>query len=142
MSAPQYRLAMTRLAVDGIDYFDVDDREVRRDGPTYTIDTLDELGGDDEITLVLGADAALGLPTWHRAGEVLDRVRLAVLARPGVEEEAVKDAVPVPFHWLDAPLMDVSATDIRQRARDGKSLRFLVRDAVWSYITEHRLYED
>ena len=133
---------MIRLAVHGTDYFEVDDREVRRDGWTYTIDTLDEYPADEEITLILGADAALGVPSWHRVDDVLARARLAVLARPGIENEAVVDALQAPVDWLDAPLMDVSASELRQRVGAGKSLRFLVADVVWAYIGEHRLYED
>ncbi len=77
-----HRWEMVSRSVAGVEYFEADDREIRRQGPTYTIDTLEEFGGD-ELFLILGSDAAAAIPTWHRAQEVLDRVSLAVLPRPG-----------------------------------------------------------
>lgn len=140
VSAAEHRLAMTRLAVAGVDYFDVDDREVRRDGPTFTADTLDELG-DERIVLILGADAALGVQTWARADDVLRRAQVAVIPRPGVERSAFS-AIDGDFVWLDTPLLQISGTELRLRARRGHSLRFLVADAVWRYAEEQSLYHD
>ena len=140
VSEAGHRLAMTRLAVAGIDYFDVDDREVARDGPTFTADTLDELG-DERLVLILGADAALGLPTWHRADAILRRAQVAVIPRPGVDRASIA-SVGGDFVWLDTPLLQISGTELRQRARRGHSLRFLVADPVWRYIEEHGLYRD
>jgi nicotinate-nucleotide adenylyltransferase len=140
VSAAEHRLAMTHLAVADVDYFDVDDREVVRDGPTFTADTMDELG-DERIVLILGADAALGLPTWHRSGEVLRRAQVAVIPRPGVERHRLEE-IGGEFVWLDTPLLQISGTELRRRARLGHSLRFLVADPVWHYVEEHRLYHD
>lgn len=130
-----HRWAMTVLATEGVDYFVPDDREVVRDGWTYTIDTLEEFGAHDELFLVLGADAARNLPSWHRADEVVARARLVVAPRPGVERHEVEEAVKV-THWLDMPLLGISGTDVRERARQHKSYRFLVRDNVWSYLQD------
>lgn len=132
------RWEMTLRAVGGIDYFVADDCEVHRNGPTFTIDTLEQLG-DERVTLILGADAAAGLPTWHRAEDVLDRVTVAVVPRPGVERAAVWRAVPGAV-WLDMPELAISGTDLRRRARRGESIRFYVREAVWQYIVDRGLY--
>jgi nicotinate-nucleotide adenylyltransferase len=140
VTAAEHRLAMTELAVVGVEYFDVDDREVVRDGPTFTADTLDELG-EERIVLILGADAALGLPTWHRSGDILARALVAVIPRPGVERHRFDD-FGGDFIWLDTPLLQISGTELRQRARLGHSLRFLVADPVWRYVEEQRLYRD
>jgi nicotinate-nucleotide adenylyltransferase len=140
VSASLHRLAMTRLAVSGVGYFDVDDREVARDGPTFTADTLDELG-DEGIVLILGADAALGLPTWTRADDVLRRAQVAVIPRPGVDPAAFA-GIAGDFVWLDTPLLQISGTELRRRAGRGHSLRFLVADLVWRYVEEHHLYRD
>ncbi|MGD2052342.1 MAG: nicotinate-nucleotide adenylyltransferase [Acidimicrobiia bacterium] len=141
VSAAEHRWAMTELAVAGVDYFVADDREVTRDGWTYTIDTLESLPASDELVLVAGADAALGLPTWVRFEDVLARVTVAVMPRPGVDRGAVDDTLgATPHIWLDTPAMDLSGTMLRARARGGRSLRFLVPDAVWAYVEEHALY--
>lgn len=133
-----HRLAMTELAVAGVDYFTADDRETRRPGPTYTIETVESFEGDD-LWLVLGSDAATGLRTWHRAGDLVAAVPVAVAPRPGVDRAAVEDALG-PVTWLDMPEIAVSGTDIRRRAHAGGSVRFLVREGVWEYIADHHLY--
>lgn len=144
VSAPEHRWEMTRRAVAGVDYFVADDREVHRDGWTYTADTLATFDAATEITLILGADAARNLPTWNRAEEVLERVRLAVAPRPGTPiglvEDSLEDDISHPVSWLDMVPLDISGTVIRSRAGEGRSVRFLVRDSVWRYLTEQRLY--
>ncbi|HDH03586.1 MAG TPA: nicotinate (nicotinamide) nucleotide adenylyltransferase [Actinobacteria bacterium] len=135
------RWNMTLCAVDGVDYFVADDREVRRDGWSYTIDTLEELPGDD-LVLILGADAASRLATWERAKDVLEAATIAVVPRPGTEKRLVEDSLSdADLVWLDAPLLDISGSELRRRARAGASVRFLVREAVWRYIEEHRIYD-
>ncbi|GMQ86709.1 MAG: hypothetical protein BMS9Abin07_2300 [Acidimicrobiia bacterium] len=130
---------MTRLAVDGIDYFEADDREVLRDGWTYTIETLESFG-DEDIVLILGADAAASLGTWHRGDEVAKRARIAVAPRPGMDRSVVEQAIDTEFTWLEMPLLDISGTLVRERVRIGNSVRFLVRDAVWRYLIDNGLY--
>ena len=139
VSDGQDRLEMTRLAVGGIDYFEADPREVLRDGWTYTIDTLESFDPGDELFLVMGADAAAGLPSWHRFDDIMDRATIAVLPRPGTEIAEVSDAIG-PVTWLDMPLLDVSGTEIRTRAASGRPIRFLVTDPVWRYIEDRQLY--
>lgn len=133
------RWEMTRRAVDGVAYFAPDDREVARDGWTYTAETLATFPADEELILILGGDAAVGLPTWHAAATVLARARLAVMERPGAGRAAVEGAVGA-VHWLDTPLLGVSGTQLRARRRAGLSLRFLVPDAVLAYIESTGLY--
>jgi nicotinate-nucleotide adenylyltransferase len=138
VAAAEHRLAMTELAVAGVDYFEVDDREVRRPGPTYTIDTLDEMA-DDDITLILGADSAAGLGSWHRSRDVLDRVDVAVVPRPGTRVEEVT-VVADRLTWISMPDLDISGVRLRSMVASGLSIRFLVPEPVWRYIGEHRLY--
>lgn len=141
VSPAEHRWEMTRRAVAGVPYFEADDREVSRDGWTYTADTLETFSRQDELFLILGSDAAAGLPGWHRSEAVLARVRLAVMARPGVERSSVEAAVGE-VHWLDAPQLAVSGTLLRARRRAGRSLRFLVPDPVLEYIEAAGLYVD
>ena len=139
VSAALHRWEMTRLAVDGVDYFIADDREVRRTGWTYTIETLESLDDDEEVVLVLGADAAAGLPTWHRSDDVTARVTVAVMPRPGVARAEVDDILSGHV-WLDLPELPISGTALRERAAAGKSIRFYVSDAVNEYVNQHALY--
>ncbi|HEX9854007.1 MAG TPA: nicotinate-nucleotide adenylyltransferase [Acidimicrobiia bacterium] len=135
------RWAMTKLAVEGVDYFDADDREVRRDGWTYTIETLESFPDDEELTLILGADAAARLPTWQRGEEVMARAAIAVAPRPGVESQRVASVLEGRrWEWLTMPLLHVSGTELRAMARAGHSLRFLVAEPVWRYIVAEGVY--
>lgn len=134
-----HRWEMTKLATAAIEYFEADDREVVRDGLTYTVDTLAGFDPHDELILVLGADAAAGLPGWHRYRAILDRASLAVLPRPGTSTTTVENSVGK-VTWLDMPLLDVSGTEIRARAAAGRPIRFLVSEPVWEYIDQHGLY--
>jgi nicotinate-nucleotide adenylyltransferase len=103
---------MTGLALEGIGYFELDDREVRRDGLTYTADTLDALPEADRLVLILGGDAAARIRTWHRWEYVLERAEVAVMPRSGASPLDVTRAVG-PHHVLDAPLLEVSGTELR-----------------------------
>lgn len=144
VSAPQHRWTMTRLAVEGVDYFTADDREVHRDGWTYTADTLATFEPATELVLILGADAARNLPTWQRAEEVMERVELAVAPRPGIEasdvDSALRPALAGRTTWLDMAPIELSGTMIRQRVAASRSVRFLVPEAVWHYFMDRDLY--
>lgn len=139
VSDPDDRLEMTRLATEGVDYFDADDREVHRDGWTYTAETLATFAADDEIVLILGSDAARNLPTWHRAAEVMQRAMVAVAPRPGIDRTEVASVLAEPL-WLDMAPLDVSGTLIRDRVAAALPVRFLVRDSVWRYFMAANLY--
>jgi len=138
VTSAAHRWAMTAAATAGVDYFIADDREVIRDGWTYTIDTLLEFP-DDELVVILGADAAARLPTWHRSAEVIERARFAVMPRAGTSRAAVV-ASGVDATWLDVPEIGISGTMLRERHRAGGSIRFFVREAVFRYIEDNGLY--
>jgi nicotinate-nucleotide adenylyltransferase len=133
------RLEMTRLAIEGVEGFELDEREIRRDGPTYTVDTLNSFPPQEELFLILGADAAVGLPTWHRWEEVVDRAGILVVPRLGTDPAGVSDSVPA-AKILDMASLDVSATMIRAMAAAGRPYRFLVPARVHDYIEMSGLY--
>jgi len=136
-----HRWEMVLRAIEGVEYFRADDREIRREGWTYTIDTLNTFPADEHLTLIMGADTAAGILSWDRYEPVLERADIAVYPRPGTTREAVEVAlVDADFVWLDAAELDIEATDLREHARANGSLRFLVRDAVWRYIQRHEVY--
>lgn len=135
VSPARHRLEMCRLAVEGVAGIEADDREVVRDGPTYTIDTLETFPGDEEMFLIVGADAAAGLPSWHRWEEVARRVTIAVAPRPGVDSTDIPGAVRI-----DMGTLEVSGTDIRNRVGEGRPYRYLVTRVVHEYIEANELY--
>lgn len=140
VSPARHRWAMTEASVRGVDYFEADRREVDRDGWTFTADTLESFAGDD-LVLVLGSDAAAGLRTWDRPADVLEMAAIAVMMRHGASLDEVRDAIPGRrLLVLDTPELRLSGTELRRRAWNGHSLRFLVREPVWHYIEEEGLY--
>lgn len=141
VSAGEHRLEMTSLAIDDYEGFQVDDREVLRDGPTYTADTLETFGGDEEIFLILGADAVSRLRTWERHDVVLSRATVLVVPRPGSDVELVSSELPEAI-ILDMPALEVSGTHIRRMARERRPYRFLVVEPVHDYIEDHQLYAE
>jgi nicotinate-nucleotide adenylyltransferase len=133
------RVEMTRLAVEGVAGFELDLREVERDGPTYTIDTLASFPADDELFLILGFDAAVGLPTWHRWEEVVARAGILVVPRPGYDLSRVESVVPSAV-LLEMAALDVSASSIRRMAAQGAPYRFLVTPEVYRFIESQGIY--
>jgi len=135
------RWQMTVLAIEGIEYFEADDREVKREGWTYTVDTLRSFPDAEELFLILGADTARGVPTWQEADEVLRRATIAIVPRPGADRSEVDDALAGGNTvWLDTPDVRLSGTMLRKQARAGRSIRFLVRERVWEYVEENHIY--
>lgn len=130
---------MVELAIDDAVGFELDRREIERDGPTYTIDTLQSFGESDELSLIVGADAAAGFHTWHRYEEILGRANLLVVPRPGVDAVAAVDRVPG-ARLLEMAALDVSSTMIRRMAKDGRPFRYLVTERVHKYIKARNLY--
>jgi nicotinate-nucleotide adenylyltransferase len=149
------RLAMVELAIAHNPAFVASRVEFERGGPSYTVDTLVDLdrseraaGREPDLILVMSAEAFHDLPTWREPARVLQLARLAVAPRdgypdaepgflarnfPGFEDRAI---------FLDAPRLRLSASDLRERAACGRSLRYLVPDAVATYIGDHDLYSD
>ncbi len=134
-SAPQ-RLAMVERAVAGIPGLVADDREIRRGGPSYTIDTLRELAAETpgvELVLLLGSDAALDLPHWREPAAIRELARVVVFARQGAP--AALEEV------LQVPPLGISSTAIRERLRAGLGIRGWVPDGVADYISGLALYQ-
>ncbi len=144
----QHRLAMTRLAFAGMPEVVVDDREISRAGPSYTVDTLAEMAAEQpaQLYLLIGDDQRRSLPAWHRIGEI---ARLAIICAAARDPQVAAwhagepDATAVPgpeIQPLPMPLMPISATDIRERLSRQTGVDGLVAPAVERYIHEHLLY--
>lgn len=154
----RHRLAMCLLAFGDLPNTQVDPRETRRSGPSFTADTLQELRGehpDAQLFLLLGADQLLAFKTWMRWPEVLQLAQLAVANRAtrigadaldDTHAEADLSGVDLPFVRLDMPLTNISATAVRARfgqplGRDGTHAA-LVPQPVAGYISQHHLYQN
>jgi nicotinate-nucleotide adenylyltransferase len=144
----EHRLELCRVAIAGDERFTVCDLEVRRSGPSYTVDTLKELHSqapDNELFLIVGGDVAAGLPEWREPEEVLSLATLAVAKRRGTSRTAVERALQglrggERSEFFRMPRIGVSSTMIRRRARARQPNKYLVPDAVASYIDQHQLY--
>ena len=135
------RLAMVRAAVGDVDGLEASAVELDRGGTSYTADTLATLRAEDpdrELVLILGSDAASGLPTWERADEVRSLASIAVVVRPGAEE----GRPPPGWDWqrVETPRLEVSSTDLRARFVDGRPLDYLLTPAVIACIEARGLY--
>ncbi len=144
-ASADHRLAMLRLAIEGEPRFETSDLEIRRAGPSYTIDTVAALQSQTPAAdwfLVIGQDQYAGLPTWHRWRELLPLVTLAVAGRDGREPEAAAQlqALPHAVVTLPLPAMPISSTAVRARVRAGEAIADLVPAQVARYIEHHGLY--
>ncbi len=142
VTGANHRTAMVALAVGGVEdvpEFQIDTREVERDGPTYTIDTLESFPEDEDLLLILGADAASGVDTWHRAKSVVERANFLVLPRPGSDASVAVSKLPG-AELLEMAALDVSSTMIREMAKEGRPFRYLVPEQVHEYIMTNGLY--
>jgi nicotinate-nucleotide adenylyltransferase len=136
------RVAMTRAAVRGNAAFGVSTLEVRRRGPSYTVDTLRALRKthpDAALYLLIGEDSLREFDTWYEPKEILRLARLAVAVRPGAPARNRRDPGGRIVR-LSNPAIEVSSSGIRERVRSGKSVRYLVPDAVLWHIEKRGLY--
>jgi nicotinate-nucleotide adenylyltransferase len=168
-SGVDHRLTMARAAVEGIEQLEVSEVEARRKGPSFTIDTVrhfrQTLPAGTALFLLLGADAFFDIDSWHAWQELMDEVPPLVMTRPGFSRDdfaaALDDFISghlaegyswdrgrsgffhprrPPVHYFPVTMLDISATDIRKRVRQGRSIRFLLPHAVERYIFEKELY--
>lgn len=144
------RLRMCQLAVSDNAAFEVSALEVERAGITYTADTLRALRAhypaNVRLSFIVGADSLETLPAWHEADAVAELARILCVTRPGASDTSalVKRARQAGFtvELLDAPLLDISSSEIRRRVRAGRSIRYLTPLSVCSYIAAQGLYAE
>lgn len=161
-ASPEQRLRLLELAIAGERQLCVDDRELVRGGASYTADTLRqlraEIGPDRPLVMVVGTDAFAGLDRWDSWQQIPELAHIVVVRRPGPQLDpegrparllaARRVSDPQALHQcpggrileLDPPLLDISATGIRERIADGRSPRYLIPDGVWAEIRRQRLY--
>lgn len=153
LAPADHRAAMVRLAIAHESVFEFSDVDLSAGGPSYTIDTVAHfrqmLGMDIILYWIIGADSLAELPTWYRVRALVDSCRIITAGRPGWEtidwsqlrSRLSEDQIAMlQAGMMNTPLIDISATDIRRRVRAGRSIRYLVPDAVRNYIETHGLY--
>jgi nicotinate-nucleotide adenylyltransferase len=146
VSAPEHRYLMTVIATASNPRFSVSRLEVDRDGPTYTVDTLRELKlerGDVDLFFVTGADAMLEILEWKDPEEVLELAHFIAATRPGYDLTRFEAGTAIKHpnvSVMNIPALAISSTDIRQRVREGRPIRYLVPEGVESYIAKAGLY--
>ncbi len=144
------RADMLQLAVSGYPEFVVDRREIRREGQSFTVQTLADFRNDfaeAELFFLMGADSLRDIPTWREPNRIFELATIVAVNRPGLPEPTYSQVVD----WIGddlakrvksvaMPGTDISSTDLRQRVRDGQGLRFLVPRAVEAYLDQHEVY--
>lgn len=141
LTLAEHRLNMVQMAVADHEAFRVMDIELRREGPSYTYDTMVQLTQqfpDCQFSFIIGGDMVKILPKWYQFQELLRMVRFIGLARPGTELDREASEYVT---FVEMPVWDISSTLIREKAAAGKSIRYLVPAAVERYIKENRFYE-
>lgn len=151
VSAAGHREEMVKLAISSNPSFSLSLSEMERPGPTYTVDTLEqllgELGYDTQLFLLLGWDSVAELTAWKAPYRVSKMATVVAFPRPGFDKpeiaalEQVMPGIAERIIFLDSPYLEISSTGIRKRIAGGGSVRYLVPDAVAQYISESGLYK-
>jgi nicotinate-nucleotide adenylyltransferase len=143
----EHRVAMVELAIADNPVFELSRIEVGRQGPSYTVDTVETLArGADDLVLILSAETFAELPSWHEPERLFDAARMAVVPRegyPAPDPAWLAEAFPgreARVTYLEGPRLGLSSTAIRARVAAGRSIRYLVPDMVGAYIADKLLY--
>ena len=144
------RYDMVQLAIASNPYFEVMDIELKREGYSYTVDTISELskllGSKCKIYFIIGADNVLEIESWKNSAQLIKEVEFIVVPRPGKFEEQVKDKIielrnkGVRIKVIEIPLVPIKSTDIRERVKSNRSIRHMVPEKVEAYIKQNNLY--
>jgi nicotinate-nucleotide adenylyltransferase len=146
----EHRFELCRLAAGNDERLRVSRIELDRPGPSYTVDTLRlmrEYSPDNELTLIVGGDMAHSLPSWHEPEALLELATLAVAERAGAPRDDIAARLRTlrggdRVEFFDMPRIDISSSLVRRRVATGRSIHYLVPDAVADYVAEHGLYRD
>jgi nicotinate-nucleotide adenylyltransferase len=147
ISPATQRLAMLKLAVQDHPQFEISTVELERPGVSYTVETLRHFRAQPELAraelfLIIGADSLLELQNWREPQAIISLAKLAVYPRPGLDVRQTAAPFLRAAHFLNGPQVEISATAVRQRCSRGRSIRYLVPDAVRNYIFANHLYQN
>lgn len=133
------RLAWTRAAFDGDDRVEVDDLELRRSGPSYTVETVERIReerGPERLFCVIGIDQLEEIASWHEPERIARLSTLTVMSRAGEDPAALRGEAEVPFETVEVTRIDLSSTRVRRRLARGRKVRYLVPEAVRREVEE------
>ncbi len=144
-SSPNERSKMLEIALINNPNFEISDLEIKREGISYTIDTIREFVDDlkldkDELFFLMGSDTLKSFHTWKDPEEILNLCNIIVAIRPGFTPSDIPQWVLDNVRFANIPRFEVSSTNIRRRWREGKTIRYMVTKEVWEYIDEKDLY--
>lgn len=150
ISEPHHRVNMTLLATASNPYFEVSTLEVERRGPSYTIDTIQEVKkayGLEKVYFITGADAVLEILSWREVEKLLSMTTFIAATRPGYDLHSLEDTLNTlpkdiikKILPLEVPALSISSSDIRTRVREGRSIKYLLPEPVEAYMQKNRLY--
>jgi nicotinate-nucleotide adenylyltransferase len=145
----EQRLEMVRLAIGNDPQFELSNVDLSRPGPHYALDTVKLLAGQNpgaELVYLMGGDSLRDLPTWHRPADFLSAChRIGVMRRPGdaVELDILEKKLPgltAKVRFVEAPLLDIAAREIRARIAEGRPFRYFLPERVYEYIVNNALF--
>ena len=146
LTEAEHRCEMVRLAIQSNPHFEVSRMEIERQGPSYTVHTLTDLRDrlpSSDLYYLIGVDALAEILTWYRPEEVIKLAKFVAVTRPGYDPNSLRglpESYQARIQLLETIGFDLSATTIRERARAGRPLRYLLPDAVEEYIRRRHLY--
>jgi nicotinate-nucleotide adenylyltransferase len=143
LAPAEHRLAMTRAITGDDPGFHVSDIEIRREGISYTVDTVRTLQDEHPNTrfaLIIGSDSLDSFASWHKPDEIAARVPIIVYKRPGPIESIAAPRFANSVRFVSAPVMEISGTEVRLRRQAGRSIRYFVPEPVRDYIETNGLY--
>jgi nicotinate-nucleotide adenylyltransferase len=139
LATGEQRLHMLKLAIEPFSYFSVEPIEIVRGGLSYSFDTMIELQKQEpqtQFSFLIGADMIAYLSQWYKIEELVKQFQLIGVRRPGYDEKST-----YPVTLIEAPIIDLSSTMLRNRVKDGKDVTLLISENVQSYIRQEKLYE-
>ena len=143
---PEKRLEMTKIALEDINFFSVCNEEIKRGGISYTIDTISsfrqyEKIGTTDLYLIIGIDNLSEFHRWKDPDKVLDQVKVVVIRRSGYNDRSLLEKYRNKVTFLESPLIDISATEIREKVLNNQDISDLVPPAVQKIILKEGLYK-
>lgn len=144
-----HRYMMTQLATISNPHFEVSDMEIKREGTTYTVDTMKQMKSlypHAEFFFITGADAVFEIVGWKNSAELANLVTFIATTRPGYDLNQAKmrhqdSIIDFKINWIEVPALSVSSTDLRSRLKEGRSVRYLIPRPVIGYIKKMGLYD-
>ncbi|MEE9166066.1 MAG: nicotinate-nucleotide adenylyltransferase [Candidatus Neomarinimicrobiota bacterium] len=145
VSSTKERLEMLRLCLDRDKDFELSSVEINRGGISYTLETIREVKShyrpdSSELHFLMGSDSLLDFHLWKDYEKILKECQVLVAARPGFRASQISPQILSRIRFVRAPQIEISSSQIRQRIRDGLTVRYMVLDPVWEFIKEHGLY--